>query len=101
MKKIKSKKINIDFKKLQKSSKNTNWQRGVYLALLITLAIFVIGCAYLMFRPIPSSIKEIVDEEILSTDISFNESALNDIRERQNPTQTPKPETGKNPFTPF
>lgn len=95
------KKIKFNIKKLQKQNKNFNWQRAVFGAVAISALIFGIACAYLMIKPVDNNIKAIIDEEISAVDVIFDQKIIEEIEERQIPTEKKEPSSGKNPFTPF
>jgi flagellar motor component MotA len=91
----------LDLRKLEKNTQNTDWQRGLFISIVMIFIVFFFACAYLLIKPIPEEIKSRIDEEISSVDILFNEKTLEEIRSRQNPVQTESVSTGKNPFTSF
>lgn len=93
--------INIDFSKIKKSNKNTQWYRAVYFALIISVVIFGSMCVYLFFKPASSEITAIIDAEISATNVKFNEETLEMVKERQTPKETIDLSSGKNPFAPF
>lgn len=95
------KKTKLDLKKIKLNTKNTEWTRGVYFALVISVVIFGLLCIYLFFKPISNDLKLIIDDEISSSDVRFNKSTLEMVKERQNPKETSEPSSGKNPFAPF
>ncbi len=95
------KKIKININKLKKQNKGFNWQRAIFGAVAITTLAFSLACAYLAIKPVTPEIRAIIDEEISSVDVIFNKEIINDIEERQKPTEKKEPAPGKNPFTPF
>lgn len=99
MKKLKIKKI--DLRALIGKSKGTMWQKAVLATLLSLAVLFTLGCAYLFFKPLPVDIKKIIDDEISSIDIIFDQKTIDDIKERQKPIENTGTTTGKNPFAPF
>lgn len=90
-----------DLKINLKMGKASDWQKGLFLALLSSLVIFFLGVIFIFFKPATPSVKEIIDEETASTDISFDKKILEMLRTRQNPTLNTPSSAGKNPFAPF
>jgi len=99
MKKLKIKKI--DLKALIGKSKGTMWQKAVMAALFSLAVLFTLGCAYLFFKPLAVDIKKIIDDEISSIDIIFDQKTIDGIKERQKPIENTSVTTGKNPFASF
>jgi len=97
----KNPKFNLDFRNLSKGVEKTDWQKILYLATLVSFVFVVVAYLYLIIRPTPKDIQRKINEEISASDIKFNEKTLQNLMERQNPPQKQKPETGKNPFSPF
>jgi hypothetical protein len=97
------KKIEFDtsLRILQKDSQNSNWQKAIFGALLLSLLLFLAATAYLLVRPIPAAIKEGVDSEVKSQMVNFNFPTLEKLKSRQVPASIDQAPSGKNPFTPF
>jgi len=98
---MKKPEIKIDFKKLERQSQNTNWQKAVLGALVISLVIFLGALAYLFIRPLDSAIQASIDSEVESQQINFDFKTLEKLKSRQVPATTSPAPSGKNPFTPF
>lgn len=88
-------------KAAKKDSQKTDWQKGLLITVFACFLILLLGCLYLLLRPIPQGIKEAIDSDVPSTDIRFNEETLRRLEERQSPPQAEDPKTGKNPFSSF
>ena len=99
MKKLEIKKI--DIKALLGKSRGTMWQKAVVAALLSMTVLFTFGCGYLSFKPLSADIKKIIDDEISSIDIIFDQKTIDGIKERQKPIENTGVTIGKNPFTSF
>jgi Tfp pilus assembly protein PilO len=95
------KNFNLNLNELISSNKGSDWQKGVYLAVIVVLFIFIFACGYLFIKPIPEHVEESIAEELDSIDITFNKETLENLKARQNPTQQEVTSTGKNPFAPF
>lgn len=98
---MKNKSLNLNLNNLISSNKGSDWQKGLYLAVISVLVIFILACAYLFIKPIPENIKQSINEELDSIDITFNKETLENIKARQNPVQQEVTSKGKNPFAPF
>ncbi|MBW6431592.1 hypothetical protein K0A96_00215 [Patescibacteria group bacterium] len=94
-------KINFNLNELASSNKGSDWQKGVYLAVIAVLFIFVLACIYLFIKPIPENVEDSIAKELEAVDISFNKKTLENLKARQNPIQPEEASTGKNPFAPF
>lgn len=92
---MKNLKINL------KMGKASDWQKGVFLALMASLVIFFLGIIIIFFKPTGQEITRIIDEETASTDITFDKKILEILRTRQNPSINTPASAGKNPFAPF
>jgi flagellar motor component MotA len=99
MKKLEIKKI--DLRALLGKSKGTMWQKAVMAALLCMAVLFTLGCGYLFFKPLSADIKKIIDDEISSVDIIFDQKTIDGVKERQKPIENTGVTTGKNPFASF
>lgn len=95
------KKIDLNIKQLRMLNKNPDWQRGLLAATLLSLGIFALFLGYLLIKPINKEIKAIIDEEISSTDIIFDQKTIETLKKRQEPATLSAPAIGKNPFIPF
>ncbi|MDD3480951.1 MAG: hypothetical protein PHW75_01850 [Patescibacteria group bacterium] len=95
------KKININIKELEKLNRGANWQRGLFLTIVVSIIIFAGGCVYLFFSGIPSDLKTLIDEDISEVNVTFSESTLENVKSRQNPDKNEITPSGKNPFIPF
>lgn len=95
------KKFSIDLNKLRKTNKGSSWQKAVLMSLIIGTVLITASYAYLIVRPLSGSIKEIIDEEISAVDITFDQKVIDSIKERQKPSETKLPTSGKNPFAGF
>lgn len=95
------KNIKEQFKQLVASNAKSNWVKGVFYALLICFGVFVVANTYLLFRPISADVKGIIDEEVDSSNISFDQKTIDSIKKRQEPSTSILPSGGKNPFTPL
>jgi hypothetical protein len=93
MKKLKTPEINISLK--------ADWQKSLTLALFISVLIFGVAIIYLILKPIDKSISTIIDEEISSTNIIFNQKTIDLLGERRVPEEIQVSSAGKNPFAPF
>lgn len=96
-----TKDIKFDFSKLTKNNRHSSWQKAVLGAVLISVAIYLIMAGYLFFRPLSQDIQDIIDQEISSSNISFDQKTLLMLKNRQEPPANTQTESGKNPFTPF
>lgn len=91
--------IKEQFAKLLTSNSKTNWAKSVFWAILICLALFICADVYLLFRPLASDVKGIIDDEVESVNINFDEKTLEGLRQKEDlstPINLPK---GKSPFT--
>jgi hypothetical protein len=79
----------------------TNWAKGVFYALLSCFVIFTLANAYLLFRPISKDVKEIIDQEVNSSNLIFDQKTIDLIKKRQEPNTVISLPAGKNPFTPL
>lgn len=95
------KKFKIDLNKIKISNRNSNWQKGISGALLISLGIFFLALVYLLVRPLSKDVQNIIDTEISSIDVVFDNKTIDMVKKRQEPNQTTAPTVGKNPFIPF
>jgi hypothetical protein len=95
----------IDFKeqlsKLTASSKKTSWHKAIIWTVLLCLIIFVCANIYLIFKPLSPEIQITIDDEIKSSDITFDQKTIENIKKRLQIQYTPSPSTGKNPFISF
>jgi hypothetical protein len=94
-------KLNLDINFFNKKNKGTLWQKGI-LGVNLLLALFIVlSCSYLFIKPISSEIKNIIDDEISSVDIIFDQKTIDSIEARQEPSSTKDTSVGKNPFAGF
>lgn len=98
-------KTKINFKEslgnLRNSNLGSSWEKGIFIAVLVSLVIFLAANVYLIFKPIPDDLRAIIDEEINSSNITFDQKTIDSLKERQNPPESETPISGKNPFAPF
>lgn len=87
--------------KVKESNLKTSWSKAVFATVLVSLAIYIGFSVYLFFRPVPTGIREIIDTEVNSTDITFDTKTIDKLKQRQNPNENTAPAVGKNPFMPF
>lgn len=97
----KSPKLKLKPEIAKKDSQKTDWQKGLLISVFVCFLILFFGCLYLLLRPIPQEIKEVIDDDVSSADIRFSEETLKRLEERQSPPQAEDPRTGKNPFSSF
>lgn len=96
------KKINLKFNlNLKTKTKGTLWQKALLGVILATLVLTLAACAYLLVRPISKEVKAIIDQEISSSDINFDQKTIDNIKARQTPSIVPETSSGKNPFASF
>jgi len=93
--------LKIDFRSLSNKNKGTVWQKAVLGVLIAILALTVGACGYLFIKPLSAEIQTIIDEEISSVDIIFDQKTINGIKDRQKPADNTAVTTGKNPFAAF
>jgi Tfp pilus assembly protein PilO len=82
-------------------SSDSMWQRGLLLASFIVLVIFLGAIVYLFVRPIDPETKTSIEKEVNSTNVTFDKTTLENLKNRQQPIQAQSPTIGKNPFLPF
>jgi len=92
--KIKLPKVNLGIKK-------TSWQKGIFITLLLGIVIYLVLLGYLFIKPVSPDIKSIIEKELSTTDVKFNQKTLDSLQKRQQPSAPAQPPTGKNPFIPF
>lgn len=92
-----------DFKELEikLSNQKTVWQKGLFFTVLVSLFVFIVLLVYLFFKPLSPDIKSVIDEEINSSNLSFDKKVIEDLTKKQQPTKSQEPTVGKNPFLPF
>lgn len=88
-------------KKLEIKLDNVNWQKSLFTVVLISVIAFAGIVAFLFVKPIEKNISKIIDEEISSTNITFDKKTLEMLRERQKPSEVSPASSRKNPFAPF
>lgn len=93
--------IKIDTKSITNLTGKTSWQKALFWAFLISFLAFSFSNIYILFKPLETGIEEIIQDEISSTNISFDKKTLEDIKKRQEPVAATAPTIGKNPFSPF
>lgn len=98
---MKKPELKFDFSKLERNNRGSSWQKAVFGALIISLVAYLAATAYLYFRPLSSDIKESIDSEVSSSNISFDQKTIDMLKSRQQPPDTTATSGGKNPFTPF
>ena len=84
-----------------KVGKISEWQKGLFIALLFSIIIFTLSVIVLFFKPVDKTVSGIIDEEISSTNITFDKKILEMLQTRQNPNISAPASAGKNPFAPF
>lgn len=99
--KIKLEKIN--FKKIGTRSDVSNflWQKIIFWVAAIVVAIFLCASSYLIFRPLDQNIQAIIDKEIQSIKIIFDQKTLQELRSKKQPTKATENQSVKNPFLSF
>lgn len=95
------KNIKEQIAKLISENAKTNWIKGVYWAVFACFILFLAANAYLLFRPVASEVKEIIDSDVNSSNINFDQKTLDSLKTRQGLDTPIVPPTGKNPFTPL
>lgn len=96
------KKLNLKFNfNFLEQSKGSLWQKALMGVALATLGLMLVASVYLIFRPISKEVRTVIDEEISSTNINFDQKTLENIKARQVPSEVPASTSGKNPFTSF
>lgn len=86
---------------LKDKGKGSTWQKALFGVILATLILMTAATLYLIFRPISKDVREVIDQEISSSDIIFDQKTIDSIKERQTPSTIPDTSGGKNPFAPF
>jgi hypothetical protein len=95
------KKIKEQIRLLLVANAKTNWTKGVFFALFACFIIFALANVYLLFRPISKDVKEIIDQEVNSANLNFDQKTIDTIKKRQEPNTVITVPVGKNPFTPL
>lgn len=97
------KKINLklNLKLLANKNRGTVWQKSILGVLLALLVLSLVGCGFLFVKPLSTDIRGIIDTEISSVDIIFDQKTIKSIEERQKPSESVEATTGKNPFASF
>lgn len=93
--------LKLNLKLLANRNRGTVWQKSILGVLLALLVLMLGGCGFLFFKPLSTDIKNIIDEEISSVDIIFDQKTIKSIEERQKPSESIETTTGKNPFASF
>lgn len=93
--------LNKNLKEIPVFNNKTSWQKALFWTFLISFVIFSFSNFYILFKPIDKNIEAIIQDEISSTNITFDKKTLETIRIRQEPATVTAPEIGKNPFSPF
>lgn len=91
-------KLNFD---IRAKSRGSLWQKALLGVIVATLLLMLGTSIYLAVRPISREVKEVIDEEISSSDIIFDQKTINNIKARQLPNAVPNTTSGKNPFASF
>lgn len=95
----------IDIGKIKKlgflTGEKTNWQKGIFWALLLSLFAFCAAVSFQFFKGPSQEIEQTVGEEISSSNIIFDAKTLENLNKRQQPPANVQPSVGKNPFIPF
>jgi flagellar motor component MotA len=93
----------INIKKLSRiiGKQKSSWHKGILLAASLSVVIFVAASAYLLFRPLNSDLKRIIEEEVKSTNIIFDKKTLEDIKKRHQPQTILESSGSKDPFSQF
>lgn len=94
MKNIKLPKVNLVKKKI-------NWQKSIFITLLLCIGVYIILLGYLFIKPISSEVQEIIKDELTTSDINFDQKTLDSLKKRQQPSTPSQAPIGKNPFLPF
>ena len=98
---MKMKALKIDLSKLSRSGRNSSWQKAILGAIGISVVFYLLAAGYLFFKPLSTEIKDIIDQEVSSTNISFDQKTLEMLKSRQLPPANTQTTSGKNPFIPF
>lgn len=93
-------KLNLNIN-LRGKIKGTLWQKAIWAIMVVVLLLASLACVYLMFKPLSKDIKAIIDDEISSSDIIFDQKTIDSIKARQVPSVVPDTSSGKNPFSGF
>lgn len=94
-------KIKEEISKLASANAKTNWTKGIVWAIFICFFLFLAADAYLLLRPLSPEVKNIIDSEVNSTNIIFDQNVLDSLKTKQGPEAPIISPTGKNPFTPL
>lgn len=93
--------MKIKLPKINLGTKKTSWQKGVFITLILGLTSYVVLLGYLFVKPVSPEVKSIIEKELSTSDIKFNQKTLDSLQKRQQPQAPVQPATGKNPFIPF
>lgn len=94
-------KMKIKLPKINLGIKTTSWQKGVFITLLLGLLVYIVLLGYLFIKPVSPEVKDIIEKELSTSDIKFNQKTLESLQKRQQPSAPGQLPTGKNPFIPF
>lgn len=92
---------NLKELEIKLSNQKTMWQKGLFYAVIASLIIFIGAMVYLFFRPLSSDMKSLINEEINSSNVSFDKKVIENLSKKQQPVKSSEPTIGKNPFLPF
>jgi hypothetical protein len=91
----------IKLRKIDLKISKVNWQRGLYYSLLAITVLFIGLVTYIMFKPLDPELENIIKEEISSSNITFDQKTLDNLKKRLEPTPASQIPTSKNPFVGF
>jgi hypothetical protein len=92
------KNIKEQLKRLLTANSKTDWTKGVFWAIFICFVLFSAVNFYLLFRPLSKDMKNIIDKEVNSSNIIFDQKTIDVLKNKGPGTQIILP-GGKNPFT--
>jgi uncharacterized protein YpmS len=95
------KNISIDFRKLTRENKNSDWAKSILFVLFATVLALYLIVVYILLSPLDQNIKEIIDNQANESKVEFDIKTINTIKERRNIPVTPNTSSGKNPFLPY
>lgn len=91
--------IKEQFRQMLSANSKTDWTKGVFWAIFICFVLFSGVNIYLLFRPLSKDMQDIIDKEVNSSNIIFDQKTIDILKSKQGPeTQIVLP-GGKNPFT--
>lgn len=92
------KKIKEQFRLMLVANSKTNWTEGIFWAIIICFLLFTSANIYLMIRPLSNDVKEIIDQEVNSSNIIFDQKTIEILKSKQGPETKIILPGGKNPF---